>query len=731
MTDGVATVPVYGPKLRDEIIGSFAGDIPAVSVPLIYRLGLLVVAVAMVLLPLIYVGIVAGAAYGVYYHAVNHLTIFESVSSWRAALIGYAGPLIVGIVLVLFMIKPLFARAPEQQVPRSLDRRKEPLVFAFVEQICAVVGAPVPKRIDVDCQVNASASFRRGFWSLASQDLVLTLGLPLVAGLNLQQLAGVLAHEFGHFAQGAGMRFTYVIRLVNYWFMRVVYERDNWDEQLEQAGKENDSIIVMLVVNASRGVVWLTRRILWGLMWVGNLLSCFMLRQMEFDADRYEARLVGSETFESTCRELSNLGVSFQKSLSDIGASWQEGRLADSLPGLVRANRQRLDAEILERINQGIDDSTTGLFDTHPADRDRIANARHEGDRPIFRTELGATALFRDFHILSRAVSLDFYGSNIGEVGADSLQPLEQLLAGQDTAEVEQQALGRYFQGTVHWLRILCPEAPPAAEAPDPGNLLQALEAVRERLAAGCAAHLEHMSQYDAADTDLVNAAQGRSILAAGMSFDPEEWSLPGNQLSDVRDLEARAEERQSQLDATMAEQEDLALARLQNALRLLQLPGLAEGRAKLRDELPALYAAARGLHSVRDPITRLRFELAGFGLLASQLSDNAENEGLIQAVKDGAASLHGRLTLRDALADVPYPFHAGAEVSLGAFLVPELPDADDLGALYKACQSAVGRAFGTYYKIMGRLAAAGESLETELGLEPLEAPPEPESEEG
>ena len=35
---------------------------------------------------------------------------------------------------------------------------------------------------------------------------------------------------------------------------------------------------------------------LWVLMWIGHGVSSFMLRQMEFDADRYEARVAGSET---------------------------------------------------------------------------------------------------------------------------------------------------------------------------------------------------------------------------------------------------------------------------------------------------------------------------------------------------------------------------------------------------------------------------------------------------
>jgi hypothetical protein len=47
------------------------------------------------------------------------------------------------------------------------------------------------------------------------KDLVLTIGLPLVAGLSVREFGGVLAHEFGHFAQGGGMRLTALVRYVN------------------------------------------------------------------------------------------------------------------------------------------------------------------------------------------------------------------------------------------------------------------------------------------------------------------------------------------------------------------------------------------------------------------------------------------------------------------------------------------------------------------------------------
>ena len=132
--------------------------------------------------------------------------------------------------------------------------------------------------------MNASAHLAN--WALSpSKELVLTIGLPLVAGLTLRQFTGVLAHEFGHFSQGAGMRLTLLIRSINRWFTRVVYERDEWDETL--AGWSGQGhIAAILVVAMARASIWTTRRILWVLMHAGHLVSGFLSRQMEFDADR-------------------------------------------------------------------------------------------------------------------------------------------------------------------------------------------------------------------------------------------------------------------------------------------------------------------------------------------------------------------------------------------------------------------------------------------------------------
>ena len=227
--EAIAPHPTVSP------LEAFTGKIVHTKTGPLYSAGLAVVAFAMVLLPLIYAALIAFTAWAVLWHLRNDTWILTGDSGHGFfRLIVYLGPAVAGGILVFFMVKPFFAAKPKAPEPVTLDPAKEPLLFGFVQKICGLVGAAAPWRIDVDCQVNASAGLRRGLWS---KDLVLTIGLPLVGGLDMRQFAGVLAHEFGHFAQGAGMRLTYIIRKINFWFARVVYERDSWDVKLEQTAR--------------------------------------------------------------------------------------------------------------------------------------------------------------------------------------------------------------------------------------------------------------------------------------------------------------------------------------------------------------------------------------------------------------------------------------------------------------------------------------------------------------
>jgi Zn-dependent protease with chaperone function len=341
----------------------------------------------------------------------------------------YAAPIIAGVIMIAFMIKPLFARPADEGRTRFLTRQGEPVLFEFVDKLCASVGAPLPRRIEINNALNASASYGRGWRGLLGGDLVLTIGIPLAAGLSMEQFAGVLAHEFGHFSQGLGMRMTFIVRGISHWFVRVVYERDEWDAWLAESHQDTDWrwAIVMLCAQFS---VWLGRRVLWVLMYIGHFVAGFLLRQMEYDADLHEARFVGSKVFEATSLRLRTLNKTYEAAINDLVGHLNKGKLPDNFSMMIMSHAAKLPAGAVARQREALEKEKTGLFDTHPCDKQRIAAAQRDGSEGVFRFEGPASLLFTDFETTCRSVTGDFYRGIFGSrFDTGRMLPTETLLA--------------------------------------------------------------------------------------------------------------------------------------------------------------------------------------------------------------------------------------------------------------------------------------------------------------
>jgi Zn-dependent protease with chaperone function len=405
------------------VLAAFHGEITPVRTTLTYRIAAVFVTVVMLILPVIYLAMIAGVGYLVYYHAIYHAEMIPKLRNVWAMLFAYAGPIVAGVILLFFMVKPLFAPRSRYEPLVTVELGQEPLLYSLVTRIARAVGAPEPKRIDLDANMNASASFG----SFLGGDLVLTIGMPLAAGMTINEFAGVIAHELGHFSQGVGMRLSYVIRTINHWFARVVYERDDWDESLVRACDNGDRLTLILYL--ARLCVWITRGVLWLLMAFGHAISCFLMRQMEYDADRYETRLVGSDVFVATSRRLLSLDVGAGGAQILMIQSWlQARRLPDDLSELMTKLAAGPESKVRE-LEQETAMRKTGTFDSHPCHADRVRAAKRENAAGVFHLAGPATALFSNFAKMSGRVSFKFYRQIFGkEVERGNLIPTSTLL---------------------------------------------------------------------------------------------------------------------------------------------------------------------------------------------------------------------------------------------------------------------------------------------------------------
>lgn len=702
---------------NESPLTAFTADIQPPKLSPLYTVGLAVVAFAMVLLPAIYIALILLTGWGVLYYLTHGGWIMGGGSSGGIVrLIVYLGPPVAGGILVFFMLKPLFAKRAKAPELITLDPEKEKLLFAFVQRICQLVRAPMPSRIDVDCQVNASASLRRGLWS---RDLVLTIGLPLAAGLNMREFAGVLAHEFGHFAQGAGMRLTYIIRNINFWFARVVYERDKWDVSLEQSAKNSD-IRIGVILHGARGCVWLTRRILWALMHAGTAISCFMLRQMEYDADCYEAKVAGSTAFESTATQLRVLNVASQVALDDVRQSWAAKRLPENLPLLIGHKAGSLPGDVHQKLGAAAAKAKTGWFDTHPCDTDRVKAAHALNEPGVFRMEQPASELFADFAATSRTVTRYEYEKNWElKFAEQNLVSSEEMLR-ESVANAEADTVVRQFYGEVNVSLLPLLTSSELPSATDRETALQEWRAACaecERLQAEATKASAEWVQQQQRLGDFTTAFH---LTAAEFKINNQEFGLPSH-ASSVADQETASkhgmEEAMRQARTELEKVSNFIAALRRRVTLALQLRSAQSPEDPGAPDLATLCETLVAVGGAMPTVHQLGLYLRPLVVLAENRGNHpspAKVEVQMSRVSDELRKFTA--AAQQTFQHLPYPFpHPRGKLTLAEYASYDQSCDNVWETVFREANSHLDRLFPLHYRLLGRLLVHAAAAEKQL----------------
>lgn len=397
-------------ELKEKIETAFSVPIEPIDKSFFYKSGLAVAAVFMVLLFALYIVIIGAVGGGVYYAVMGCIAMIKADEKSIMATV-YIVTIIGGSLVLVFMIIPLIPRFRKKDYPLyRITEENEPLFYELIEQICRTVGSPMPKEIAVIMEPNAYAALRRGWMSIFySGDLELAIGLPLIHSLSVQKLSGVIAHEMGHFTQGTGMRLAHLIHFIQRWFFRAVYEPNAVQDFFEKSLSKTWDFRIQLLMLLSMLFVWITKLVLMGLMTIGYIVSNFMSRQMEYDADQYEFEIAGSRAFESTMYSIVLLNIAYEHAYYMSMMTLQESVLCEDLAGLMKAQAKMAAAKQKEEIINSILEPDTKVMDTHPSMRDRIARAKRKNVSGICPIQEAVADLFRNFKILSVNLTKSFY----------------------------------------------------------------------------------------------------------------------------------------------------------------------------------------------------------------------------------------------------------------------------------------------------------------------------------
>lgn len=701
--------------LREELLAQLPEKIAPVRTPIGYILALAIVATIMVLLPILYIGLIASAAYGVYWH-FSYSDWFDSLlDSARGkakvfVVMLYVAPGIVGGILVLFMLKPFYRRNPKRGLPNSLDRSEEPILFEYVDRLCDVMKAPRPIRIDIDQRVNASASFESPM-SLLSNRLVLTIGLPLAEGLTLSQFSSILAHEFGHFSQAWAMRFYYIIETINLWFRRVAVERDTLDRKLSDASEQLPSQIGWVVILA-QFMVWCVRQILTGFRYVGVFVSRRLSRQMEFDADQFAIRVTGTRCTIEAFDRIGLLAIGETIANRSSSQFLHEGHALDNYSRFVVHQADMLPNDQATAFLRTMHDQPAAWTSTHPSTSERIQRIKLSHDSLNPQAEIRAWSLFRDFSQLCRELTRKSYRRGSGaEVDMNELTSVDQLIV-EETDRRQKYELARslVLQADTFLEHWATPKENWASDLSDK-ELEADIRRIKQQLEHGREIYQAQCSKWRNLKSLFHHALLARIVIVVrGRTKKDEFPGIPGN-LRAIAGLDEMIKEPtqvNDRLEGEMAEYERLCVTRFLRGLQLAVRRGADESR------LAELYLASLYIGAVSSGVRGLETRLKQLEWLFDWLAEKPGHptakacmEKLCLALIDEFQTIYGELSVREFPFPLPYE-----TASLSAALLPHFTDQSNPVLLHRD----IGRFCSGYRtlknRVIGELAVAAQALE-------------------
>ena len=662
----------------------------------LYQFGLVLVAATMVLLPVLYLVTIGLVAWGTYYHGANvGLKLLNApVDSPREVLFkiaGYFGPLFFGVVLCLTMLKTLVARRPKPSQPCALSSEDAPELFALIKRLCRAVGAPIPSRVEMTCEVNASASYRKLFGG----DLVLTIGLPLVAGLNLREFTGVLAHELGHLSQATAMRLVIIIRKVQIWFAQGVYGRDAWDFHIAFWASVSPWYLTMLLIVA-KGGIWLSRVILWVFMAIGQAMSCFMLRQMEYDADRFEIKVAGTDAFISSVQRMFHLSLAADGAHKHLGKTWKRHRqLYDRLPEFILGRAEEISIEVTDMAHDIALQRKASLFDTHPPAAKRLARARKANQPGILRPVAApASCLLPQFEELSRRVTRNQYEIWLGP----NFDPSD-LVALEDTVQQEEhdsaadrQEIQRYFRGVYDNARFFSISQDQVLSNFTEEPVVSGIKSARQEMEQLFPEAQTDFEIYRQADAHMLSAWQAVHLARAGFQWDAAELNLPpvprepeqvgsSSAPADAKtggfsaeDVHAAAVQQRAAAASELSAFERAVVTRLTLCLQVIRLPRLVAASPqamKLRNVSYEALSVLALYEEIARPLDDLRKDGSALRVLLQYQGQQPRTEASARALSRLNTRLLDNLNrIRARVRKVKYPFpHRKGMVTVGEYL--------------------------------------------------------------
>ncbi len=390
-------VPVSYEQMRETVLAAFNGKMEPPKVGLVRKAGALIVALILLMMPVFYLAVMGTVGFGMYWLAVSEILAGQHPAVFWAAEAG------LGLFLVC-LIKPLIEPQRRGEKVYVVDAQQELLLGELTSKICEQIGAKQPKRIELECSTRVVA---------AKSGSVLTIGLPAMASLSVEQFAAVVGDELAQNRSGAAGGLMSLIRGINYWLWRSVYGKGRFDRWLSLVAQRRHFHLAKLLLPLM--LMRLPAQIVLFIpMFIANTIAAAAVRAAEFDADRTAARLVGKKTFMAVVERLEQINFVWDGMLMDLKFLSKEGELPENLPQQIALRMQDMTAELCAALRETVHAPDEKPFETRPSTPDRFEAVQNEPESGVFRCGLAARGLFKEYESVARQMSGDFYAGRFG-----------------------------------------------------------------------------------------------------------------------------------------------------------------------------------------------------------------------------------------------------------------------------------------------------------------------------
>jgi Zn-dependent protease with chaperone function len=236
---------------------------------------------------------------------------------------------------------------PDRFVPPgpSVTALNEPPLFELLTEVATATRQEMPAEVYFVNDVNAFVAQRGGIMGFGSRR-VMGLGLPLMQAVTVQELKGIIAHEFGHYHAGD-------VR-IGPWIYKTRAAIGRTIEQL------SNSVLQKVFI------------------WYGHLflrVTHAVSRRQEFIADEVAARVAGANVMAAALRNTHGAALGFQSYWqNELGPVLNSGYLPPMTAGFDRfMQAEGISARLQHAVRTEEAEGATDPLDTHPPLRERVA----------------------------------------------------------------------------------------------------------------------------------------------------------------------------------------------------------------------------------------------------------------------------------------------------------------------------------------------------------------------